>query len=256
MNAPAGGYDPGLYDALYRAEDWHFWFRARNQVISVMASQVVAGLAPGYRVLELGCGNGNVIRFLQASCSGGIVVGMDLFGEGLGYARRRGASRLVQGDVALAPFGKQFHLIGMFDVLEHISDDRAALRQVFDLLERGGTLLLTVPAHRELWSYFDEVSRHCRRYEVGELSARLREAGYHIDYLTQFMMPLYPLMWLSRRAAAGEQHPDASASIKKELQVNPVVNRALTLTLAVERRWLAKRWPLPMGTSLLAVARK
>ena len=139
MTVPAGGYDPKFYEWLYAAEDRHFWFRSRNAVIAAMASQTVAALAPGYRVLELGCGNGNVTRLLQAACSEGLVIGMDLFAEGLENARRRGVSLLVQADVNRAPFQKKFHVIGMFDVLEHITDDRAILRQVFDLLEPGGT---------------------------------------------------------------------------------------------------------------------
>ena len=163
----AGGYDPTFYETLYAAEDRHFWFRSRNRVIAALAAQAVAGLRLGYRVLELGCGDGNVIRFLQESCPDGLVVGMDLFGEGLQYAQRRGARLLVQADVAMAPFAEGFNVIGMFDVLEHIADDHVVLRQVFDLLSDGGTLLLTVPANQELWSYFDEASHHCRRYELG-----------------------------------------------------------------------------------------
>ncbi|MBZ5676521.1 MAG: class I SAM-dependent methyltransferase [Acidobacteriia bacterium] len=123
MTVPAGGYDPSFYELLYAAEDQHFWFRSRNAVIAAMVSQAVAGLAPGYRVLELGCGNGNVTRLLQATCSEGLVIGMDLFGEGLRNARRRGVTQLVQADVNRAPFQKKFQVIGMFDVLEHIPDD-------------------------------------------------------------------------------------------------------------------------------------
>jgi hypothetical protein len=50
-----GGFDPNNFDRIFAAEDRHFWFRARNQVISALASQVVAQLSPGYRVLEMSC---------------------------------------------------------------------------------------------------------------------------------------------------------------------------------------------------------
>jgi len=256
MTVPLGGYDPGFYESLYAAEDRHFWFRSRNAVIAAMSSQAVAALAPGYRVLELGCGNGNVTRLLQTTCSSGLVIGMDLYGEGLRNAQRRGASLLVQADVNRPPFQKKFHLIGMFDVLEHIPDDGAILRQVFDLLEPGGTLLLTVPAHQKLWSYFDEASRHCRRYELPELRTRLTDSGYRVDYLSQYMMTLYPLMWLGRRFAGRERGGDPMQLARKELQVAPILNAALNFVLAQELRWLAKRAHLPIGTSLIAVARK
>ena len=255
MTVPAGGYDPSFFELLTAAEDKHFWFRSRTAVIASMAADAVAGLARGYRVLELGCGNGNVTRSLQASCPDGLVIGMDLFGEGLQNARRRGAPLLVQADVKQAPFISKFHVIGIFDVLEHIPDDRAILRQVFDLLEPGGTLLITVPAHQELWSYFDEASRHCRRYELPDLRAKLTESGYGIDYLSQYMMALYPLMWLGRRFA-GRKHGDARQMAAKELQVAPILNAALNFVLAQELPWLVRRAHLPLGTSLIAVARK
>jgi SAM-dependent methyltransferase len=252
----AGGYDPAFYETLYAAEDRHFWFRSRNRVIAALAAQAVAGLRPGYRVLELGCGDGNVIRFLQEACPDGLVVGMDIFGEGLQYARRRGARLLVQADVAMAPFAEGFNVIGMFDVLEHIADDHAVLRQVFDLLSDRGTLLLTVPANQELWSYFDEASHHCRRYELEELRAKLREAGFTIDYLTPYMMPLYPLMWIGRRAARFRRRQSPMDLARKEFEVNPFLNMMLNVALSAEPRWLTNRVRLPIGTSLIAVARK
>jgi len=256
MSLPAGGYDPSFYELLYAAEDRHFWFRSRNAVIARMAAEAVSVLTPGYRVLELGCGNGNVTRFLQAACPDGLVIGMDLFAGGLQNARRRGVPLLVQADVNRAPFRKKFHVIGMFDVLEHIQDDRATLRQVFDLLEPGGTLLLTVPAHMELWSYFDEASHHCRRYELPDLRTKLTESGYRIDYLSQYMMALYPLVWLGRRFAGRGQSSDAMELSRKEFEVSPFLNAALNFVLAQEVRWLAKRVRLSLGTSLIAVARK
>jgi len=256
MTVPAGGYDPSFYESLYAAEDWHFWFRSRNAVIATMAAQAIAGLSPGYRVLELGCGNGNVTRLLQTACSDGLVIGMDLFGEGLHNAKLRGVPLLVQADVNQAPFVKKFHVIGMFDVLEHIPNDRAILNQVFDLLEPGGKLLLTVPAHRELWSYFDEASHHCRRYEIPDLRTKLTESGYRIDYLSQYMMALYPLMWLGRRFQGRNRGGDGRQLAREEFQVAPILNAALHFVLAQELRWLAKRAHLPIGTSLIAVAQK
>lgn len=69
-------------------------------------------LAPGYRVLELRCETGNVLRILERVCPSGIVVGMDLFAEGLQQARARISCLLVQGDVRALPFEIQFDLIG------------------------------------------------------------------------------------------------------------------------------------------------
>ena len=254
----SGGYDPSSFEILFAAEDRHFWFRVRNQVISALARQVAAELSPGYRVLEMGCGDGNVLRFLERACPTGTVVGMDLYGEGLRYARTRTSCPLVQGDVRQSPFRKTFQVVGIFDVLEHISDDNALLGDLLGLLDDGGTLLLTVPAYTSLWSYVDEIAGHCRRYEPGELRSKLEAAGFAVDYLTPYMASNLPLMWLSRKSKPGTAAGTAGTLelARQELRVVPVLNEILAWVLSWETRWLAKRRQLPFGSSLLAVARK
>ena len=254
----AGGYDPGHFAPLLAAEDRHFWFRARNHVISTLVRQIVAPLSPGYRVLEMGCGDGNVLRFLERACPTGSVTGMDLFHEGLRIARDRCSCPLVQGDVATSPFGKPFDLIGVFDVLEHLPEDRRILTDLSAQLKPGGALLLTVPAHRSLWSRFDRLSGHCRRYEPAELREKLETAGFEVEFQSPYMASLRPLMWLSRRSQrdAAVAPEDASRLLEQELRIVPVLNGLLAGLLALETRRLAARRPRPVGASLHALARK
>jgi SAM-dependent methyltransferase len=110
------------------------------------------------------------------------------------------------GDAERPPVLGQFDVVGIFDVLEHLADDRKTLTGLNLMLKPGGALVLTVPAHMSLWSYFDVASRHCRRYAATELEQILRESGFEVDYLTQFMMSLFPLVWLIRRIKGGRAH--------------------------------------------------
>jgi len=247
---PRSSYDPDWFTPLAAVEDRHFWFRSRNRVIGALAARIAAGLAPGCRVLEVGCGTGNVLRVLEQTCPAGAVVGMDLFGEGLDHARRRARCPLLRGDLHQPPFRARFALIGMFDVLEHLADDAQALRDLGALLEPGGVLMLSVPAHPALWSYFDEASGHHRRYREEELRRKLVEAGYRVQYVTPYMAALLPLMWLGRSLCRGSGREAASL----ELRVIPVLNELLRLLLAPEAGWIARRRRLPFGASLLAVA--
>jgi SAM-dependent methyltransferase len=123
----SGGYDPSFFNELAAVEDRHFWFRARNQLIFELTKKISSGLKPGYLVLEVGCGTGNVLRVLRQACPAGKVVGLELWFDGLRHAQRRSAGLLAQGDVLGCPFGKQFDLIGMFDVLEHLPGERETL---------------------------------------------------------------------------------------------------------------------------------
>jgi SAM-dependent methyltransferase len=216
----------------------------------------------GFRVLEAGCGTGNVLRVLEQTCSRGMVIGMDLFYEGLNYARQRTSCHLVQGDIVWPPFDKNFDLICLFDVLEHLPDDMHVLLNIRRMLSEDGFLALTVPAHPSLWSYFDEASHHCRRYELGELKSKLVGAGYTVEYMTHYMATSYPLVWLGRKLRSQNRQQgacdidSAKALASTELRVIPLVNSLLYWLSSVEVSLIARRWRLPMGTSLLAVARK
>ncbi|HET7419905.1 MAG TPA: class I SAM-dependent methyltransferase [Candidatus Dormibacteraeota bacterium] len=254
-------YDPRVYADLFAVEDRHFWFRARNRAIVTVFDSIREHLAPGYRVLEVGCGTGNVLRALHAAAIGGNVVGMDVHLEGLRYARRRaGFLKLVGGDLWHPPFSVGFDVVGVFDVLEHIDDDVAALRALGRVLRAGGTLFLTVPADPKLWSYFDLASHHKRRYVEDELRSKLVEAGFSVEYLTPYMSVLRPFMSLGRRAAV-LRHADPHTAeaawevAAADLRVRPVTGTMFELLLRYELGFLRRYRRVPSGTSLLAVAR-
>src|SRR5262245_44827544 len=221
------------FDALVRAERRHFWFRHRNRVLASVFRRLSAGLPDGYRVLEVGCGSGNVLEVLQEVCARGRLTGSELYEEGLAFAAERVRCRLVTADVYDMPFGPEFDLVGLFDVLEHLPDDRRALRCLARALRPGGRLVLTVPAHASLWSHVDVASGHYRRYSPAALRAALEQAGFRVESLTQFMAPLFPLMWLGRRVSAlvNRLRPAPKSSMELalgELRVNPALNAALS----------------------------
>jgi SAM-dependent methyltransferase len=254
-------YDPDYFEPLFEIEDRHFWFRTRNRLIATLLKQKIRALPPGFRVLEVGCGTGSVLQTLERVCPTGSVIGMDLYAEGLRYARRRTSVPLVQGDVRALSFDIPFEVIGMFDVLEHLPDDQHVLRHLRSSLTADGVLLLTVPAHRSLWSYFDEASHHCRRYERDELDETLRSAGYEVEYLTHAMSILFPLIWIGRRLsrlvarARGGRSVSADDLARRELRLFPGLNSLLTWLLRIEAMAIGRRIRLPIGTSLVAVAR-
>jgi SAM-dependent methyltransferase len=255
-------YNPVLFDSLVRVEDDHFWFRTRNRIIDTMVRQVNASLQPGYRVLEIGCGTGNVLRVLEQACPNALVLGIDLYSEGLRFARQRVPGPLLQADINNLPFKSKMHLVCMFDVLEHLRDDENVLRLLYDIVAPGGTLFLTVPAHPSLWSFLDEAYQHCRRYELGDLEKKLSQAGFQVLYATQFMTVIYPFVWLSRKLRFINLNRDA-LSVKRintlavsEFKIIPIINPLFASLLSIEIPFIAKRKNLPVGTSLLALAHK
>jgi SAM-dependent methyltransferase len=260
MRSPESTPSEPPFAPLFAAEDRHFWFRARARLLRQVFGRLSARLTPGYRVLEVGCGTGNVLRELEQVCLHGEVMGMDLFEQGLSFAQRRTRCPLIQADIHHMSFDKPFDLIGMFDVLEHLPDDRRALQDLRGTLQTGGRLVLTVPAHMCLWSHTDEFAEHYRRYSPKGLRTLLSECGYHVEHVTQFMMALFPLMWLGRRVARwlGKPQPDALQKKRDltlgELRVVPILNGLLRCLLEWEAPLLTRGFRLPLGTSLLAIA--
>ncbi len=265
FNTPIEGresYDPVFFNSLARIEDKHFWFRTRNRIINTLTRQVTASLRPGYRVLEIGCGTGNVLRTLKRACPNAFVLGVDLYLEGLRFAGLRVDSPLLQADLFHLPFQSKFNLVCMFDVLEHLQDDVSVLKYLYDMIAPGGILFLTVPAHQSLWSFLDEAYHHCRRYESSDLEKKLLETGFQVSYSTQFMTAIYPFVWLSRRirfmslnkgALSVEEFNTLATS---EFKITPIVNPILAGLLSIEIPFIAKRKKLLVGTSILALAYK
>jgi SAM-dependent methyltransferase len=252
--APA--YDPHYFRTLPLVEDRHFWFVARRQVILEALREAV----PDWRtrpLFDVGCGSGGLLDFLSRS---GVPLSgaCDAHVEGLRLARRRLTAPLLLVDEGrLPPLGTGHAMIGLFDVLEHLDDDREALSWIGSILEPGGVLVLTVPAHPFLFDEMDELAHHRRRYVRRELRAKLVSAGFEVVLVRHFMATLVPLLlgvrllgrWaLGRRDAAGDRR-DA------ELRVVPGLNRSMLAVLWLERlctRW----WPPPFGSSIVAVARR
>jgi len=242
-------FDPSAYEALLDREGRHFWFRARSRLIGKILRQLSTRLGEGFRSVEAGCGNGNLLAVLEGMSGHPFAVGVDLYHEGLRHARDRVSCPLVQGDVCSVAFRKPFDLVLLCDVLEHVDDDVEALENIHGFLRSAGILVLTVPAHPSLWSSFDEAAGHRRRYTRGELEHKLVQTGFSIDYLTHFMSPVFPLVWLKRMVA-----DSCAPASRTDLAIVPFVNGFLERLLTLEVPLLLSRCHIPFGTSLLAIA--
>src|SRR4051812_22020827 len=102
------GHDRVHFAPLAAVEEKHFCFTSRRSLIAGLGRRIAASLAPGYRVLEIGCGTGNVLGPLKAACPRGSVFGMDLFSEGLSFVASRGRQGLLQADAHRPPFRVEF----------------------------------------------------------------------------------------------------------------------------------------------------
>src|SRR5205823_10896285 len=160
--------------------------------------------------------------------------------------------RLMQMDGRDIPYEDEFDAIGAFDVLEHIEDDDRVLAEMHRALVAGGGLIATVPQHPWLWSGVDDYARHYRRYTRRQFAAKLQAAGFSVERVTSFMTLILPALLAARLST-----PDASRlDPGGELKIGRFVNRVCGFLCACERPLIAAGVSLPLGGSLLAVARK
>ena len=172
----AAGYDPHYFPTLAEVEREHYWFATRREVVRDVLRDAVPDLAQR-ALFDIGCGSGGLLAFLAES--GVRVAGAcDAYPESLALVRRRVAAPLLLVDEGrFPPLGAGQTLLSLFDVLEHIDDDLGTLRHLVDVLEPGGILVLTVPAHPFLFDEMDTIAHHRRRYTRRELARQAARRG-------------------------------------------------------------------------------
>ena len=144
----------------------------------------------------------------------------------------------------------------MFDVIEHIEQDRRFLEQNAPLLAPGGKLYLTVPCHQWLWSRADIDAGHFRRHTRDSLRTLL-EGLFEIDYLSYFFRPLvlpqYLLRALPFRFGIGSNGGVMSTEAEHG-SGNGVAVRVLNHLLDQEAQIVAEDRSIGFGASCLVAA--
>ncbi len=207
---------------------------------------------PRGRILDAGCGTGGLIRRLRASRPDWDWTGVDLSAVACELARQRApGTEIREANVVQLPFAERsFDAIVSADVLYHVDDDMAALREFLRVLRPGGAVVLNVPAYRWLWSYHDEAVHSRRRYTRGELLAKLETAGFKDTRATYWNTLPLPLIVVRRKLLPA---PRGGSDVRLyPAPVEAVFNAAM----ALESAWIRGVGRLPCGTSVLAVARK
>jgi len=235
-----------VYQQMAELDDRHWWYRARRRIIADLIRRE-AHLPPNAQILEIGCGTGHNLAMLSDF---GQVEGLELDDEARAISEKRLGRRVMSSplpELGEVP-DRHYDLIGAFDVIEHIDDDRAALASIATKLKPGACFIMTVPAHQWMWSAHDTVNHHKRRYSRSGLKALIEASPMKLRKLGYFNSLLFPLAVAERAASKLRGKEDA------DVKLPPApLNTALEKVFAAER-YLAGRLPLPPGLSLFAVA--
>jgi SAM-dependent methyltransferase len=237
------------FEDLLTVESRHFWFGARNQLITWALRRFFPDAGT---FLEVGCGTGQVLRALAQAVPSLRLTGVEGSLTGLRFLVGRVPQlEAIQATATALPYESEFDVVGAFDVLEHLPDDAAAMREIARSVKPGGGVLLTVPQHPRLWSSLDRYAGHQRRYTRRDLISRVRNAGLDVLFVTSFVSFLLPALFLSRMTQQSEV-----VDPLQEFRISPAVNAFGRMTMAIERRCIVSGISLPAGGSLLVVARR
>ena len=237
-----------VFDRMAELDQEHWWFVARRRILASVIRRVVKPPKRA-RLLEVGCGTGHNFAMLKQFGRLDACEVDDCARALAGKRLRRKVQEAKLPDLSMFE-RNSYDLIALLDVLEHVRGDVASLRAIHRRLKPGGTLLLTVPANRWMWSAHDAAHHHFRRYSKSQLAQALSDAGFEVKLLSYFNTLLFPLIAAARivgklvgKEAADDSLPSAP--------VNTVLRWIFGLEAA-----LIGRIPMPFGVSLIAVVRR
>lgn len=237
-----------IYEETARTEDHHWWFAGRRKILASFISTLP--LPADAQILEAGCGSGGNLPMLSRF---GKVSAFEYDDTARAVAVRRNAGEVRQGSLPDGiPFaGKQFDVICLLDVLEHLEQDKGSLQALYSRLKPGGRLLLTVPAYMFLWSIHDVLHHHHRRYTCRQLSSLVRGAGFSVRRCSYFNFWLFPLIAMVRLME--KLLPPRNPA---PLQIPPAPLNTLLAVLFASERFLLRWINLPFGVSIILLAQK
>ena len=241
-----------LLELTGRAEATHFWFRGFRKFIAPVIADVVKG-RPGLRLVDCGCGTGHNLQLLRPH---GRALGFDLSEAGPARAHATGLT-VLRGDVTRIPLAStSFDVATSFDVLQCVDADVAAVREMARIIKPGGVVILTLAALDVLHGDHAEVWQEVRRYTPASARRLVEAAGLRPERVSFLFASLFPLMASVRLVQRMTKRFGRTVRADTDITV-PIGPLNLLLTMLVNAEAaLVRHVPMPIGSSLLVVARK
>jgi SAM-dependent methyltransferase len=238
--------DPNYGERYRELYTEHWWWRARTKLITATLDRIRPAQGWDY-ILDIGCGDGLYFDHLMRL---GQVEGVEP------SAALVSTENPYRDRIHVCPFnqnfqpGKQYSLILMLDVLEHLEDPEGALRHVGELLTPEGKFVATVPAFMSLWTSHDELNHHFTRYTRARLIALAGQSGLEVQEARYFYHWTCPLK-LAIALYEGVVRPKPEPARMPGFLINQIsygISRVEQNTLS--------RLPMTFGSSLMIVAKR
>lgn len=241
--------EQSTYAVESRVEATHWWFTERRRLFGRVLQRLA--LPSNVRILDIGTSTGTNLRLLR-DLGFSNFEGVDMSPESVRWCSSKGLGQVTLGDVCKLPFADEtFELVLATDIIEHVDDDFAALREIRRVLKPDGVVLLTVPTFMSLWGLQDDVSHHKRRYRLPQLLKLARRTGLEDIRSFYFNYLLFLPIWSARQIIRL-----LDLKLKSENEINASwLNGILKLIFRLDVTTAPSVKP-PFGVSCMVVAKK
>lgn len=236
-----------LYDELYLLEEKHWWHLAKRDIGLQLLKKYLSKKNP--KILDIGCGTGKNVEVLEKL---GTTWGIDVSEKAILYCKKRGLKKVKLAKAEATGFkDNSFDAVVLFDVLEHV-DDTQTVKEILRILKPNGLVLITVPAYPWLWSKWDEVLHHKRRYTKKSLTRLFAAKEFkkvHFSYAFSYLLiPAYVIRKIKSVFLKKDYPSDFKLS-------SSGINSVMFFITKLEYFFI-ERGLLPFGTSIVYLARK
>lgn len=239
------------YGIMNDVEDKHWWFVGRRAILESFLQDISQSIRipnSAIRILDVGCGTGANLEMLKQY---GDSEGVDVSDDALEFCRKKGL-KVHKGLAEELPFEDEtFDLVTALDVVEHLDDDVAGLKEMHRILKKDGKTLIFVPAFMWLWGVQDDISNHRIRYTRAQIVERMEKAGFEIERATYANITFFAPILAGRALMK-------VTGIKPESENNvnvSALNGFFGKIFSSEKYWL-KKANFPFGVSIVIVAKR
>jgi SAM-dependent methyltransferase len=215
---------------------------------------------PYATLLDIGSSSGFLIEELRKAFPTAAIIGSDYLASVVAHAAHRWENTpFIQFDLRRCPLPEGcIDGVTALNVLEHIDDDRTALKEIHRILRHGGIAHIEVPADPSCYDIYDEVLLHYRRYRLNELTATAKELGFQTERATHLGFSLYPafrfVKALGRSRSSGLSTAEKKTIVAGRIR-NTARSRVLTCLLSAEN-WLGNYVTYPIGIRAIVRLKK
>ena len=234
------------------AEATHFWFRGFRRFVTPVLRDIAAG-STDLDLIDCGCGTGNNLTLLRPY---GRARGFDLTHGGVVRAARAG-NRVAVGDITRIPFRSGlFDVATSFDVVQCVPDDVGAITEMARLLKPGGTIVLTLAAFEALRGDHAIAWNEMHRYTPRRARRLVEAAGLQVQRTSFMFASVFPVVAGARLLQRATRPFRGAVREDVDIRVPAAPVNALLTGLVYAEARIAQKVPMPIGSSILVVARK